>query len=191
MAASFSPPGALEVSPGVVFFSLALFVALHVALHAAAYLRDRKSGEEVGLEAEQRRLKAEIAPLSTVKDFVAKSLLERKLVKAEKEIARAAGARTARAGARWAPAPLLRRYVQPAVCALALAAMWHATPLRVPPALLPWPWVSRDGAVGPAVWLAAVYAVTGAVVPRVATAAGFALAAPPSGLLAMAQSWLG
>ena len=50
---------------------------------------------------------------------------------------------------------------------------------------------ARDGAVGPLLWLAAVRSVVGRVVPRVATAAGFALAAPPTGLLATAQAWLG
>jgi hypothetical protein len=161
--------------PSPLLIALLIF-ALYLLSAIAAHLQNRKTGEEVASESRILALRAEVARLSPVADFVRKSKLERELGQLEKKLAqfRGEGDHWARDGSRLPPArgsrvdvaALLSRRALPLLCACACAAHWGA-PVAVVPDRLLWPlgWaLARRGAVGALLWCAACSAVAGRLV---------------------------
>jgi hypothetical protein len=69
--------------PSPLLIALLIF-ALYLLSAIAAHLQNRKTGEEVASESRILALRAEVARLSPVADFVRKSKLERELGQLEK-----------------------------------------------------------------------------------------------------------
>ena len=140
---------------------------LHLAIAIVSHFQNRKGSAETALEARTLELKRDIAALSTVSDFVAKSRRERELVKVEKDLLLIRGE-----GERWENgvrlsqgradvAQLLSRRAQPALLVALCALYWGTPMLQVPDRLL-WPmgWALAGRAgVGAAAWCAACSAV--------------------------------
>lgn len=169
-----SEMGNFILLPPALLIALAIFL-LHLLAGVAAHFQNRKTSAEVAAEARVAAVRAEVARLSPVADFVKKSKLERELVRLEKELAqlRGEGDHWDREGSRLPPARggpdvahLLTRRTLPLLCAAAAALCWGSPVLRVPDKLL-WPlgWaLARGGGMGALAWCAACNSVAGRLV---------------------------
>ncbi len=168
------PPPALLI--------LLLLALLHIAAAVAEALQARKAPGQAEREAALAALRAKTKGLTPAQDFVALSLLQRQIIKAEKELAAVAGA--AAASSIDVATPLLSRG-KPALL-LALAVLYWSTPMARLPGRLLWPLPglsSADGSLGVLAWLWACSSVCAAAVPAAAQALGLPKKQAPGGIL--------
>jgi hypothetical protein len=165
-----------------------LILALLFTLHVLASLAEAQQARKPSGQAEQERalaaLRAQTKGLTPAQDMVKLSLLQRQIIKAEKEMAK--GAEAAAAQSIDLATPLLWRLKPAAMVALALL-FWGTPMARLPPWLL-WPvpgLCARDGTLGVLPWLCACSAVAASAVPAAALMLGLPRKEAPKGILGM------
>jgi hypothetical protein len=184
----------------LVACALALLL-LSLGAAVLAHWRHAVSAAERALQARAAEKRREIAGLSKVSDFVRVSLLEREIIKLEKEAAAAAKARAAQAQTSdSAGLGAAARVLQPAALLLLAVLFWGQPLAEGLPAhalgpgvatLLAFPGLPR-GSLGVLAWLGICYVVAARVTAAVSRALGFATGAEPeeAGLMGMLKSAL-